>query len=326
VQHVVAAVITNAADEILISLRPPHVHQAGLWEFPGGKVEAGEEAKYALERELQEELGIVPVRARPMIRIRHDYPDKSVLLDVWYVDIFTGQPQGREGQEINWISRGRLIQRKFPAANIPIINAVRLPPLYLITPDPGDDIAGFFATLERALKAGTRLVQLRANSYLASGYKALAQRAIEICRRYGAQLLLNCAPELADTLDADGVHLSSAQLMAINNRPVADDKWLAASCHNYQELEKARSVGADFIVISPVLTTSSHPEAEVLNWQGFKELCDEATVPAYALGGMTPRHMGAAWRHGAQGIAAISAIWHSSAVEKNIAECLSYTY
>ena len=138
-QHVVAAVIVNSANEILLSLRPAHVDQAGLWEFPGGKVETGENARRALVRELGEELGIEPVNARPMIRIRHAYPEKTVFLDVWYVDAFKGQPRGREGQEVDWVPRNELTLRKFPAANLAIVNAVRLPPLFLISPEPGDD-------------------------------------------------------------------------------------------------------------------------------------------------------------------------------------------
>ena len=325
-QHVVAAVIVNAGKEVLLSLRPAHVHQGGLWEFPGGKVEPGEDIRQALDRELKEELDIAPISARPMIRIRHDYPDKSVLLDVWYVDRFTGMPQGREGQELNWVAPGQLIHRKFPAANIPIVNAARLPPLYLITPEPGTDIAGFFITLERALKAGVQLMQLRANTCTKSRYQALAQQAGELCRRYGAALLLNSPPDLIDTTGAGGVHLNSARLMAINSRPVAKDKWFAASCHNRQELEKAKSLGADFIVVSPVLPTSSHPEARVLDWEGLNELCEHATMPVYALGGMTPQHISKAWRHGAQGIAAISAIWRSSTMERDIHACLNHNY
>lgn len=315
IQHVVAAVITNETGEILLSLRPSHVHQAGLWEFPGGKVESGEDARRALERELAEELGIVPVKARPMIRIRHDYPDKSVLLDVWYVDTFKGLPQGREGQQIDWVPREALTQKKFPAANSPIVNAVRLPPYYLITPEPGDDIARFFTTLEHVLKAGIRLVQLRATTCSTTRYKELAWQAMDLCRCYSAQLILNCSPEIAEGVDADGIHLNSTRLMDMRSRPVADDKWLSASCHNRRELEQAMSLGVDFVVISPVLATASHPQASPLDWQGFEELCEHATMPAYALGGMSPQHMETAWRHGAQGIAAITGLWNLSETE-----------
>ena len=88
--HVAAGVIRGADGHVLIAKRPLDKHQGGLWEFPGGKVEEGETAEAALARELAEELGIAVIAARPLIQVRHDYPDKQVLLDVWE------RPQGRK--------------------------------------------------------------------------------------------------------------------------------------------------------------------------------------------------------------------------------------
>nr|GEY60322.1 arginine biosynthesis bifunctional protein ArgJ, chloroplastic [Tanacetum cinerariifolium] len=99
----------------------------GLWEFPGGKVEAGESVDAALARELHEELGISVTSARPLIKISHDYPDKQVLLDVWEVSSFTGEPHGVEGQPLAWVSQRELAEYDFPAANRPIVAAARLP-------------------------------------------------------------------------------------------------------------------------------------------------------------------------------------------------------
>jgi 8-oxo-dGTP diphosphatase len=322
VEHVVAAVITNNSNGVLLSLRPPHVHQGGVWEFPGGKVESGEKTRQALDRELEEELGIVPVSARPRICLRHDYPDKSVILDVWHVSTFSGQPHGKEGQEIKWVKSDELINLKFPAANMSIINSIRLPPLHLVTPDPGRDSTRFLAILERALRAGIRMVQLRARDATNSRYLDIARRTLDLCRSYEAIMLLNAGPELVEELDADGLHLNSRRLMTMNRRPVSDDRWLAASCHNHRELMQAMLLGVDFVVISPVLATSSHPLANLLGWKGFKALCDQASIPAYALGGMVPRHMTTAWSSGAQGIAAISAFWDVSTLERDIRECL----
>ena len=96
--HVAAAVIRCVDGQILLAKRPEDKHQGGLWEFPGGKVEASETVQAALSRELEEELGIRPSAARPLIQVRHDYPDKQVLLDVWEVSAFTGEPHGAEGQ------------------------------------------------------------------------------------------------------------------------------------------------------------------------------------------------------------------------------------
>ncbi|MCD8514293.1 MAG: 8-oxo-dGTP diphosphatase MutT [Nitrincola sp.] len=122
--HVAAAVIYNADGDILIARRPEHKHQGGLWEFPGGKVEADETATHALSRELEEELGIIPLHAESLIQVTHHYPDKSVLLDVFQVSQFRGEATGCEGQPIQWVSPASLADFQFPEANQPIIDAV----------------------------------------------------------------------------------------------------------------------------------------------------------------------------------------------------------
>ncbi len=127
--HVAAGVIVGPDGRILIAERATHRHQGGLWEFPGGKVEAGETAQSALARELWEELNIHVASARPLIQIRHRYPDKSVLLDVWRVESFSGEPHGREGQPLAWVEPEGLLEYAFPAANVPIVTAARLPAL-----------------------------------------------------------------------------------------------------------------------------------------------------------------------------------------------------
>ncbi len=306
--HVVAAAVFNARGEVLIALRPPHVHQGGLWEFPGGKVEPGESAEQALSRELEEEVGITVRRARPLIQVQHDYGDKSVFLDVWRVEDFAGEPHGREGQPVRWQAPGQLREGDFPAANGPIVRAVQLPDTYLITPEP-DAADAFLRHLEERMVAGIRLVQLRTKTLADSDYRNLAKEALELARQQGARLLLNSSPELAVELYADGVHLSSARLMALTKRPLGKDKWVAASCHNEAELRHAGAIDCDFVVISPVLPTASHPDAATLGFDGLSRLCRLATMPVYALGGLGRRHLPQAFAAGAQGIAGIRALW-----------------
>ena len=150
--------------------------------------------------------------ARPLIKVRHDYPDKSVLLDVWRVNEFTGEPHGKEGQPVEWVSPRELPHRDFPAANRPIVTAARLPSVYLVTPEPEDTVK-FIDRLETLLEAGVSLVQFRAKSLNGKVYRRLARRVISICARADARLLLNAPPALAEELGADGVHLSSAALL-----------------------------------------------------------------------------------------------------------------
>ncbi|MEE9352018.1 MAG: 8-oxo-dGTP diphosphatase MutT [Thiotrichaceae bacterium] len=127
VLHVVAAVIYDTKKEhILIAKRPDEKHQGGKWEFPGGKVEAGEAAQIALQRELYEELGVQVSVANPLIQINHQYSDKSIFLDVYEVFQFTGEAFGKEGQEVCWVKLDELATYTFPAANISILEALGL--------------------------------------------------------------------------------------------------------------------------------------------------------------------------------------------------------
>ncbi|RLQ23739.1 8-oxo-dGTP diphosphatase MutT [Seongchinamella sediminis] len=123
--HVAVGVILDPQQNILLTRRHGHVHQGGLWEFPGGKVEPGESLATALARELREELDIAPERSSPLLAIHHDYGDKSVLLDVHVVWQFSGEPRGLEGQPLAWVPVAELQDYAFPAANEPIIPAIR---------------------------------------------------------------------------------------------------------------------------------------------------------------------------------------------------------
>ena len=123
--HVAAAVIlSDDGSQVLIARRPDHVHKGGLWEFPGGKVEPGETVRQALQREISEELAIEVIAAEPLLEVRHDYPEKSVLLDVWCVRSFDGVPQGNEGQPLCWVTVEQLADYPFPEANRPILEAI----------------------------------------------------------------------------------------------------------------------------------------------------------------------------------------------------------
>jgi mutator protein MutT len=125
--HVVAAAVMDAAGRVLIAQRPPAKHLAGGWEFPGGKLEPGEERSAGLARELQEELGIAIATPRPLIRVRHAYPSREVLLDVWVVRHYRGEPRGLDGQALRWCTRDELAEVELLPADGPIVRAVWLP-------------------------------------------------------------------------------------------------------------------------------------------------------------------------------------------------------
>ncbi len=307
--HVAVAAIVDDTRRVLLARRPDHVHQGGLWEFPGGKRETGESIEAALEREIQEELGIRIGKRRPLICVPHHYDDRSVLLEVWRVDSYEGEPHGREGQPVEWVPIEALDERAFPAANVPIIRALQLPSACLITPDPGNDQDVFLARLQRRLEDGIRLIQLRAKGLDEKHYRVLAERVIALCRRSGARVLLNAEAELAVQLGADGIQLRSRRLQQAGERTLPEDLLLGASCHTAEELARAHAIGADFALLSPVKPTASHPDAPALGWEAFAQQVTACAMPVYALGGMTSADIDDAIAHGGQGIAAIRALW-----------------
>lgn len=307
--HVAVAVIQDAGGRVLLTRRPDSAHQGGLWEFPGGKVERGEDLPAALRREIREELGIEVSTHQPLIDITHIYPDKTVRLDVHRVLRYWGTPLGMEGQPLEWVLPEHLSHYPMPAADRPICTALKLPRRYLITgPDPAAT-QQFLRRLEVSLDRGVRLVQLRAPALERDAYANLASAALELCHGFGAKLLLNGASDLALELRADGVHLSGRQLAGLSSRPLPADQWVAASCHNLAELRQAMAIDADFCVLSPVQLTATHPDAAALGWEQFSRIVSASRIPVYALGGMDQTHIDQAIESGAQGIAAIRSLW-----------------
>ena len=309
--HVAVGLIQDAQGQVLIALRPAQLHQGGLWEFPGGKVEVDESVLDALQRELQEELGIEidPAQCVPLKKIRHDYPDKSVLLDVWRVDAFSGTPQGREGQVIAWQAISKLDAGQFPRANHAIVQLLKLPDRIAIT-GAFANLAQLTAGLVQLQEQGIRLVQLRQPGMSQDQYCRAADHAAQSCQRLGMQLQCNAPLAWRTHLTAAGLHLSAREMTGLSQRPCDRHSLFSVSCHNLAELEQAQRLDADFAFLSPVLATESHVAANPLGWEAFARLKWQVSVPLYALGGMQAADLPLARSCGAQGIAAISAFWN----------------
>ncbi len=310
--EVAAGVLQDAAGRVLLARRPEGVHQGGLWEFPGGKVEPGESVRQALERELEEELGIGIKACRPLIRVGHRYADRNVVLDTWLVSAWRGEPRGREGQPLQWAAPREIDPASMPAADLPILKALSLPSRYVITPPQVENPSTFLGQLEDTLDLGAKLVQLRVFGLEMPRWWKLVREADRACRESGATLLLNASLQEALALGVQGLHLNRQRLMRMDSLEEARGLLVGASCHDDRELQKAQALGVDFAVLSPVLPTASHPEARPLGWEGFTSLAQDANLPVYALGGMQPGMAEQAWHHGAQGIAGISGLWKST--------------
>ncbi|WP_295383876.1 Nudix family hydrolase [uncultured Thiodictyon sp.] len=307
--HVMAGVLQDDQGRVLVTRRPDSAHQGGLWEFPGGKLEPGELPEQGLVRELDEELGIQVSASRPLIRVHHDYGDRHILLDVRRVGAYVGTPHGREGQPLDWLAPNAMDPARFPAADRPIIMALRLPQLLLITGADQSDPVVLLAGLRRALESGIRLIQLRAHELDDGAYRALAGRAYPLCAAVGARLLLNRDPAAVADCPRQGLHLTAHRLAVLARRPGSPDELVGASCHTAAELARAADLGLDYALLSPVKATATHPQARALGWPDFAALIDPVPLPVYALGGLTVVDLADAIGHGAQGIAAIRGLW-----------------
>ncbi len=306
--HVAAAVLRDSTGRVLLTRRHDHLHQGGLWEFPGGKLEPGETVSEGLVRELREELGIEVLGSRPFLCVDHDYPDLSVRLDVREVLDWRGTPQPLEGQALRWAEPASLDPDGFPAADVPVLTALRLPAHYVISNEPAC-AAVFLEGLDRCLARGERLVQLRAKKMAPVELGRLVEAAARRCEETGARLVVNAAPEQARDWGAHGVHLTSERLMQLEARPLSSDCLVAASCHDARELAHAQSVGVDFVVLSPLRSTASHPGTAALGWKRFAALSAQVNLPVYALGGVTPNDLDAVRDASGFGVAGIGAFW-----------------
>lgn len=310
VMHVMAGVMFDTEGRVLLAQRPPGKHLAGLWEFPGGKLDPGEEPLAGLARELHEELGITLQRAEPLIRVPCHYADRELLLDTWRVEQWKDTPQSREGQALQWLQPAHVDPAILTLADRAILQALRLPARYPITPgDVSPDQRGpWFARIGRAIERGEPMLQLRLPLWPRELVRELAAALLPLARRHGTQLVLNGDIEGAHSLGI-GVHLKSAQLSVLSERPLPLQQLVGASCHDALQLAQASRLGADFATLSPVAGTPSHPQTPPLGWPGFQSLAEAAALPVYALGGSAPSQITQARQHGAQGVAGIREFW-----------------
>lgn len=321
--HVAVGVIRRDG-RVLIARRPDHVHQGGLLEFPGGKVEADETVQHALVREILEETGldVCVSDLRPLISIRHDYGDKTVFLDVWETDTSTGEPEGKEGQAVLWRRPRDLVDNDFPAANRPIIRALRLPRRYAITGGamtPDD----YLLRLKQALPtSGQSLCLLRAPQLDQTLYHQLVDAAtVPAAWNRDVQWMVHGSPSLITAFpEVAGLHMPWRQARAHVSRPIDDRYLLAVSCHNGDEIEHALRIRADFITLGPVKPTASHPGAPSLGAEEFHALVVRAPVVVYGLGGLDPSDEPEMIALGAQGIAGISHWWPGAAFQQSKTE------
>jgi len=308
--EVAAAVIERPDGSFLLAQRPAGKVYEGWWEFPGGKVEAGEAVAHALGRELVEELGVEVVSAYPWICRTFRYPHGNVRLHFFRVTQWRGNPLSREGQQFAWQTLPDLTVSPILPANGPILASLGLPLVMGITPPGAQDAPGFLDTLDRALLQGLRLVQIRAHWTSSRDRVGFARGVLTRAQAAGARMILNGTADEALAAGADGLHLTASALLNLEARP--DLALVGASCHDAAELDRAESLGLDYAVLGAVRPTMTHPGGPSLGWDGFASLVAGRKLPVYAIGGLGPADLHDARTAGAHGIACIRDAWPSA--------------
>ena len=305
--EVAAAVIEKPDGSFLLGQRAPDTFYPGYWEFPGGKVEAGESPREALIRELHEELEIAVVQATPWIVREHVYEHAHVRLHFFRVTDWRGEFKDHVHAALAWQRPGATSVTPMLPANAPVLSALALPAVYGVTHAHEIGVAAQLKSLERALQNGLRLVQLREGKLPADQREAFAAAAAALCQRCGARLLINGDAQLAWAVGADGLHLTGEQLKGLRGRP--NFPLVAASCHDAAELKRAAEAQLDFAVLGSVKPTASHPGHPGIGWPIVGRLLENYPLPVYAIGGLGRDDLQDARLAGAHGIAAIRSVW-----------------
>lgn len=305
--RVAAGVLLAPDGRYLACQRPEGKIAAGKWEFPGGKIEAGESPEQALHRELREELGISVQVAQPLIRICHAYTDRDVQMWVYAVSAWQGRLHPHDGQNFGWFDLEGLGQLDLLGADGPILRALALPPCLPLSPETASLTE--LIRLGRAWAAqGWTLARLRLPTLGEADYGRLAEKLIA---EAAVGWILDRSPDMSMELGAAGWHASAVRLRHLTERPVSSSTWFGASVHSKEAWLQARAVGADYALLSPVCPTLTHPDRQALGWKGFAEVVSAGNLPTYALGGLGSLQVGQAqlsWGQGVSGIRAFAEI------------------
>lgn len=302
----VAAGILHRDGRVLIAKRPAHKQDGGLWEFPGGKIEAGEDAHMALARELREELGIEIAASAPMVSVR----DARMALHARCVQAYAGEPRALEHEAIAWTTPRELLRYSMPQVDRPVRARLVCGPRWLITPEPESPdcdtwLGRWLAAFQ--LPQPPDIVSVRIKSFREAQRSDFAAQALAAVRRVSstALLLRHTDVPMSEAGAFDGAHFSQSAARACASRSLPEAQLLAISTHDGAELDHAERLGADLASLGPVQPTASHPDATPMGWAAFAALAQQRALPVYALGGVAEEHLVLAQRHRAHGIAAI---------------------
>ena len=299
ITKVVAGILINSKNEVLISQRLTSQPWPGYWEFPGGKVEENESLDQCLSRELFEEISINPVSYSEWITREFFQDNRVIKITFFKITQWAGEIQKKEVNDYRWIDikNNNSWPKKILPKNIYILKARVLPSYYLIT--------NFFEDEKSIIKT------INSKDILIQYREPLL--SIDKLHYYYELLMKKCASKILinsrhkNLINNNGIHYTSTDL----NKVKKLDKNIinGASVHSLNELKLANKLGFDFVVLSQIKKTLSHPEREGMGWNKFKELANYSDVPVYALGGLNLSDLADAQKNGAVGISSQREGW-----------------
>jgi 8-oxo-dGTP diphosphatase len=303
ITEVAAAVIEKPDGAFLLAQRPEGKPYPGYWEFPGGKIEAGEDARAALTRELREELGIEVREANPWVTRVYVYSHATVRLHFFRVMGWDGEPHPLEDQAIRWQRVEALDVAPMLPANAPVLAALALPAVMVVSNARQEGVDDWINALAERAMQEKLIVQIREKGLDRMRVQHVLSRALVRSEPFGSRVVVNS--DCGAFPQCDGVHLTAKALMAATSRPAGS--LVGASCHDEAEMAQAEKLKLDYVVVGPVTATGSHPGAAVLGWERFEQLVRQRPMPSYAIGGLSRASLAEARRRGAHGVALLGA-------------------
>ncbi|PPC02636.1 thiamine phosphate synthase [Acinetobacter pittii] len=288
----VAIAILIHRGKILVGWREEQQHQGGKHEFPGGKVEQGETPEEACRREIYEEVGIGLKDWHQFDYIHHEYDDIIVNLHLFHTYV-PDELLNLIHQPWAWYTRDQLLHLNFPKANKDIIKRLYWPHLI--------KISNTLSTVESSDALLYWRIENESEQYI--------EQLTALDEEQRSNLIINVdiwqqlSPELQKQIKT--VHLKQSQLMNLHKGDLTVGIRYIAACHDAVSLKQAQQIGCDAVFISPVKSTTTHPEAVALGWERFSDLAQNSQIPVFALGGVHPDDLATAQQHGAYGLAGI---------------------
>ncbi len=305
--NVSVAVLINSDQQVLLAQRPPLKPWEGWWEFPGGKIEKNETPVDAMYREIYEEIGVKVIQFTKWVTRKYSYGGNDVTLYFFKVYTWEGEVTSKEKQKLVWTYLQKPNVAPILSANQFIQKGFDLPKYYAITNLSEISKKVFLNQLQRKINDGLEMVQVREKNISFNEFRKFSKEVIEICKPKSVKVIINSDVNLAYELKADGVHLTSKELLSIKKIP--KNLIVSASCHTQKEINIAEQLNLNFIVLSAVKKTLSHPDMKPIGWDKFQKIVNKVNIPIYALGGLGTKNYEVALDNGAIGIASQRLIW-----------------